>query len=80
MVFIYNWGYYYGRTYFDALNGERDKARNCVSEPCDESCRLEADIVQRTYAVDYEVVRGAYYCLSDFDKPESSPCSGVTLD
>ncbi len=75
----YNWGYYYGSwgAVCDALNGERDKHQNCRSEPCDETCSLEADIIQRTYSVEYEVVRGAYYCLSDFDKPESSPCNGI---
>lgn len=78
-------GYYYGG-YNDwghvcsALNGERDKHDNCRSSGCDESCKLEASFIEKSYEVDYEIVRNAYYCLSDFDQPEIAPCGQISFE
>lgn len=73
------YGYGYGSSLVcDALNG-RIRERECVSEDCgaDDDCMLHAQLVTKTYEVDYEIVRGAYYCLEDFEVPESGCSLGI---
>jgi len=66
--------YYYGGAGIvcDAINGAV-RERECQSEPCgaDDDCMIDAHVIEKTYEVDYEVVRGAYYCLEDFEVPET---------